>query len=47
MKVIFQDIDGPLIPGRMYFAGGRIMNADKTAFIYGIELGNDANLSTI
>lgn len=34
MKVIFVDIDGPLIPGRMYYGGGRMMTNDKSAFIY-------------
>lgn len=34
MKVIFQDIDGPLIPGRMYHRGDRIMYPKRSAFVY-------------
>jgi len=33
-KIIFQDIDGPLIPLRMYFIGGRPFNQQVGSFIY-------------
>lgn len=29
MNIIFQDIDGPLIPYRMYFLGDRLVNANN------------------
>jgi hypothetical protein len=34
MRVIFQDIDGPLIPLRMYYTGGRLFNQNARSFIY-------------
>lgn len=34
MKIIFQDIDGPLIPHRMYFNGGRPFDQNRASFIW-------------
>lgn len=33
-KIIFQDIDGPLIPLRLYYRGGRPYNEELGSFIY-------------
>jgi hypothetical protein len=34
MNIIFQDIDGPLIPLRMYFGGNRPFNKQTGSFVY-------------
>lgn len=34
MRIIFQDIDGPLIPLRMYFSGNRPFANDPGSFVY-------------
>lgn len=34
MKIIFQDVDGPLIPGRMYYAKNGHYSQEHGAFIY-------------
>lgn len=34
MKIIFQDIDGPLIPHRMYFQGGRWYDPVAKSFFF-------------
>lgn len=34
MRIIFQDIDGPLIPLRMYYGGGRTFERERGSFIY-------------
>ena len=34
MKIIFLDIDGPMIPLRMYYLGARIFDYDKGSFVY-------------
>lgn len=34
MKIIFQDVDGPLIPGRMYYAKHATYSHDLGAFLY-------------
>ncbi len=34
MKIIFLDIDGPLIPLRMFFGGSRPYNYDARSFVY-------------
>ena len=34
MNIIFQDIDGPLIPLRMYFGGSRPFNLQAGSFVY-------------
>lgn len=33
-KIIFQDVDGPLIPLRMYFGGNRPFDVNAGSFIY-------------
>ena len=33
-RIIFQDIDGPLIPLRLYFGGGRPYNQQLASFVY-------------
>lgn len=34
MRIIFQDIDGPLIPLRMYYRGGRPFDYQKGSFMF-------------
>ena len=34
MKIIFQDIDGPLIPFRMYYRGDRPFDTTKQSFVW-------------
>lgn len=34
MKIIFQDVDGPLIPGRLYYKKSARYNAELGAFVY-------------
>lgn len=34
MKIIFLDIDGPMIPYRMYFTGSRPFNNENNSFVW-------------
>jgi hypothetical protein len=34
MKIIFQDVDGPLIPGRLYYSRDAHYNDEKGFFVY-------------
>ena len=34
MRIIFQDIDGPLIPFRMYYRGSRPYDVNGASFVY-------------